>query len=338
MKALFCYSKDKFLIEELEKPPVGDDQLLLRMLLCGLCGSDIIKIFDKNTKKPAVYGHEVVGEVVQKGKKVSRFDIGDVVVAAHHIPCFKCHYCRHKNHSMCRHFKETNIYPGGFSEFIRLSAEHIENTTFRLPEGQVLKEAVFIEPLACCIRAMERVETVKGDWFSVVGTGAIGMLFIQLIKLYGCRAAAIDLDQERLNLARKMGADCIVNPAKDSTVETLRAASGIGIDTAILTVTNRATVDEAIAYLRDGGTINIFGAAEKNIMVPLNFETIYKREITIKSTYSSTPDTLEKAYRLITDKKVDVSPLVSSPLPLSQFKKGLDLMLERKAYKPVFKL
>ena len=134
MKALFCYNEKDFRIEEVRKPSISDDEMLIEMINCGLCGSDITKIFDPGYKKPAIYGHEVVGEVVEAGPEVKKFKEGDIVVAAHHIPCGKCHYCRHGNHTMCDMFKETNIYPGGFCQYIRLSPVHIENTTFLLPE------------------------------------------------------------------------------------------------------------------------------------------------------------------------------------------------------------
>ena len=126
MKALLCYNEKDFRMEEIEKPSISDDEMLIELLYCGLCGSDIVRIF--NTKdKPSVYWHEVVGKVVETGSGVKKFRKGDIVVAAHHIPCGECHYCKHGNHTMCKMFKNTNIYPGGFCQYIRLSPEHIKN-------------------------------------------------------------------------------------------------------------------------------------------------------------------------------------------------------------------
>ncbi|MCJ7666393.1 MAG: alcohol dehydrogenase catalytic domain-containing protein, partial [Actinobacteria bacterium] len=141
MKALLCYSEKDFRIEEIEKPAISDDEMLIEMINCGLCGSDITKILDQGDGKPAVYGHEVAGRVVEAGPEVKKFKKGDIIVAAHHIPCGECHYCMHGNHTMCGMFKSTNIYPGGFCQYIRLSAYHIENTTFKIPEGVDLREA-----------------------------------------------------------------------------------------------------------------------------------------------------------------------------------------------------
>ncbi len=339
MKALLCYNEKDFRMEEIDKPSISDDDILIEMINCGLCGSDIIKIFDPRDKKPAVYGHEVVGKVVEAGSNVEKFKIGDTVIAAHHIPCGQCHYCRHGNHTMCKMFKSTNIFPGGFCQYIRLSADHIENTTFKIPEGMNLLEALFIEPLACCIRAMDRIPYMEGDIFSVVGAGAIGILFVMLIKLAGLKAVVIDLDGQRLDMAKEFGADHIINPSKADLHAEINKITSIGIDSAILTITNKFTVADALSYIRPGGQINIFGMGLNIDPIPVDFNKIYKGELTVRSTYSATPDTLARSYDLIIkNREVDVSQLLSDVLPLSEFKKGLDLMLDRKIYKAFYKL
>jgi L-iditol 2-dehydrogenase len=338
MKALFCYDRDKFKLEEMDRPEIQEDEMLIEMLYTGLCGSDIVKIFDPEVKKPAVFGHEVVGKVVEIGKNVTGFYMGDIVVAAHHIPCYHCHYCLHGNHSMCRHFKDTNIFPGSFCQYIRLSKEHLKYTTFKIPAGFNLIESLFIEPLACCIRAVERLTFLKNDIFSVVGSGVIGMLFIQLIKLSGGRVIAIDLDSRRLSQAKNIGADYIINPSCKNTLKEVQKITSIGADIVILTVTDKNTMGEAISYIRDGGTIDIFGASGQESGFEIDFEEIYKRELTIKSSYSATPRDLKQAYDMVIGRRVNLSPLISEVIPLSDFKKGLDLMLKRKIYKAIFKL
>lgn len=338
MKALFCYDKNKFRLEEIDRPEIREDEMLIEMLYTGLCGSDIVKIFDPEVKKPAVFGHEVVGKVIETGKNVTGFTVGDIVVAAHHIPCYHCHYCLRGNHSMCRHFKETNIFPGSFCQYIKLSNEHLKYTTFKIPADFNPVESLFIEPLACCIRAVERLTFLKNDIFSVVGSGVIGMLFIQLIKLSGGRVIAIDLDGRRLSRAKDAGADYIINPSRQNTLKEVQKITKIGADIAILTVTDKNTMGEAISYIRDGGTINIFGASGWGSRFKIDFEEVYKRELTIKSSYSATPKDLRQAYDMVIEKKVDLSLLISGVMPLSDFKKGLDLMLKRKIYKAIFKL
>ena len=285
-----------------------------------------------------MFGHEVVGKVIETGKNVTKFSIGDIVVAAHHIPCYQCHYCLHGSYSMCRHFKETNIFPGSFCQYIKLSKEHIKYTTFKISNGVDIFESLFIEPLACCIRAMTRISFRKNDIFTVVGAGVIGMLFIQLIKLYGGSAIAIDLDNKRLSDAKRMGAEYIIDPSCQDALRKVKNITKIGADVAILTVTNENTMGEALSYIRDGGTINIFGASGEQSKFKIDFEKVYKKELVIKSSYSATPEDLKLAFNMVRRKKISLSPLISEAIPLSDFKKGLNLMLKRKIYKAIFKL
>ena len=338
MKALLCYSQDEFKLVEIDKPGITEDEMLIEMLYTGLCGSDIVKIMDPEVKKPAVFGHEVVGRVIETGKNVTEFRKGDIVVTAHHIPCYKCQYCLHGNHSMCRHFKETNIYPGSFCQYIKLSKEHVDHTTFKIQPGSDLLELLFVEPLACCIRAMDKIKILDNDVFAVVGAGTIGVLFMQLISLSGGRVVVIDPDEKRLSLAGKLGAEHTINPLKYNIHDKIRSITPEGIDTAVLSVTNKDTLGEALLYIRDGGTVIIFGASGKESKIEVDFENIYKRELSIASSYSATPETLKRAYNIITKKEIKLSPLIPEVMPLSDFKKGLDLMLQKKIYKAIFKI
>jgi L-iditol 2-dehydrogenase len=337
MKALVCYSSDEFKLEEMEKPSIEARDMLIEMLYCGLCGSDIVKIFDDSFKKPDIYGHEVVGRVVETGKEVNNFSEGDIVVASHHIPCGTCHYCKHGNYTMCKKFKSTNIIPGGFCQYIKLSEDHIKNTTFTLPKDTNLLEAVFIEPLACCLRALDSISCLQGDMISVVGAGAIGTLFIQLMKHQNLRAVAIDLDDDRLLTAKKLGADYTINPNEKSARERIGAITNTGMDAAILTVTNPHTLSDALSYVRPGGEIIIFGMGIESKPISVDFNRVYKNELTIKSSYSQTPDYVARAYDIIVNRQIDVSPLISDTLPLAEFKKGLELMLDRKIYKAIYR-
>ncbi|UCB47141.1 MAG: alcohol dehydrogenase catalytic domain-containing protein [Spirochaetota bacterium] len=336
MKALLCYSIDDFRLEDMAKPSISDSDILIEMLYCGLCGSDIVKIFDTSFRKPAIYGHEIVGKVVEVGKKVDEFSEGDIVVASHHIPCGTCHFCKHGNYTMCDKFKSTNIVPGGFCQYIKLSSDHIENTTFTIPEDMNLLEAVFIEPLACCLRAMDSISCLEGDIVSVVGAGVIGILFVKLIKLSKLRALVIDLDDDRLSMAKKLGADYTFNPKKEFASEKIRDISPIGLDAAILTVTNPQTLSDALSYIRPGGQIVIFGMGIENKPISVDFNRIYKNELIIKSSYSQTPEYVARAYGIIVNRQIDVTPLISDAMPLADFKKGLDLMLDRKIYKAIY--
>ena len=133
------------------------------------------------------------------------FKIGDKIVSSHHIPCFNCIYCKHESFSMCEHFKNTNIYPGGFSEKIYLSEEHLKNVAYKVPDNITEEEISFYEPLACCIRAIKRCNLQNNDKILTIGLGSIGLLMCEGLKAYGYETYGCDLLEERLNIANEHG-------------------------------------------------------------------------------------------------------------------------------------
>ena len=179
-------------LQEWPEPAAGPGELLVRVRGCGLCGSDILKVTSPETKAPAVFGHEVVGEIARVGAGVSGFHEGQRVVAAHHVPCFACHYCRRGSPSMCRHFKRSNLDPGGFAELCRVPAPNARHATFALPESMSDETASFTEPLACCLRAVKRCRVEPGDAVVVVGLGSIGCLLAQAFALGGAAVFGAD--------------------------------------------------------------------------------------------------------------------------------------------------
>ena len=168
---------------------------IVKVLGCGLCGSDIVKFVHKISKDGTILGHEIVAEIVDIDSDTD-FKIGDEIVTSHHIPCGECVYCKHGNVSMCEHFKSTNIRPGGFSEYVYLSEEHLKNVAHLKPENLSDIEASFYEPLGCIVRAVKRANLLKDDKALVVGLGSIGILTAQALKAYGYDVLGCDLLKE----------------------------------------------------------------------------------------------------------------------------------------------
>ncbi|HLZ80290.1 MAG TPA: alcohol dehydrogenase catalytic domain-containing protein, partial [Ktedonobacteraceae bacterium] len=181
MKALTYYSYDDIRIENRYIPTIADNELLVKVHGCGLCGSDILKIVQQ-ISPPVSLGHELTGTIVEQGQNVTNFTVGQRVVVAHHVPCGDCHYCRHGNHSMCASFKTSNIDPCGFAEYIRVPAQHVQQTTLLLPQTLTDEEGSFVEPLACCVRAVKRTPLLTGDTIVILGLGSIGLLMLQAFK------------------------------------------------------------------------------------------------------------------------------------------------------------
>ena len=330
MRAMIFQGAGRLVPADVPRPAAGAGELLLRLRGCGLCGSDIAKLADPAARAPAVLGHEVVGDVVEAGEGVGGFAVGDRVVAAHHVPCGECHYCRRDSESMCRGFKESNLDPGGFAEFVRVPAANVRSATFRVPEHLTDEEASFVEPLACCLRAVERARVQPGDTAVVVGLGSIGCLFVPLLARAGAVVVGVDQQPDRVEGGRARGIDARVLDEADARVRALSA--GRGADHVIVTGGATRALEWAVRIVRDGGSIHAFAGGPGDAL-PVALETLYHRELTVTTTYSSSPGTLARAFWLIAAGKVDVERLVSHRLPLERLAEGVDLMRRRQALK-----
>ncbi|PYN37371.1 MAG: alcohol dehydrogenase [Candidatus Rokuibacteriota bacterium] len=331
MRAAVYRGGGRLAAEEWPRPSIGDGELLLRLKGCGLCGSDIAKIVDPATKVPAVFGHEVVGEVAAVGRGVSSYALGDRVVAAHHVPCGDCHYCRRGSDSMCAAFKASNLDPGGFAEYVRVPAPNVRHATFRVPPHVSDEAASFVEPLACCLRAVRRARVQPGDTAVVVGLGSIGCLFVQLLKRAGAAVVGADALAERAVFARGLGAAAA--GTLEAAAEAQREISaGRGADHVVLTGGGAAVLPWAAAISRDGGAVHYFAGGAGDTL-PLPLETLYHRELTITATYSSSPADLSEAFRLIAGGAIEVDRLITHRVPLDRLASGVDLMRRREALK-----
>jgi L-iditol 2-dehydrogenase len=313
------------------RPAIGPGELLLRLRGCGLCGSDIAKIVAPETRGPVVLGHEVVGDVLEAGEGVGGFRPGDRVVAAHHVPCGTCHYCRRGSQSMCRTFKASNLDPGGFAEYVRVPAANVRHATFRIPEHLTDEEASFTEPLACCLRAVDRSRVEPGDTALVVGLGSIGCLFVQLLRRAGAAVVGADPIAERAGLAIRLGAQAAGDP--DLAARAVREASeGRGADHVILTGGGTDVLPWAAAAARDGGTLHCFAGGPGEVL-PIPLGRLYHRELSVISTYSASPATLARAFWLLAAGKVEVEDLITHRVPLARLADGVELMRRREALK-----
>jgi L-iditol 2-dehydrogenase len=315
---------------EWARPVAGPGELLVRMRGCGLCGSDIAKILAPDTPSPLVLGHELVGDVVEAGPGADFF-LGQRVVAAHHVPCGDCHYCRRGSESMCPAFKASHLDPGGFAEYVRIPAPNVRHATFRVPDGMADEVASFVEPLACCLRAVERAGLRDGDTVVVVGLGSIGCLFVQLSRRAGARVVGIDLVAERVRLARDLGAHA-AGDASSATASVGQLSEGRGADHVIVTGGGSEVLRWAASLCRDGGAVHCFagGAGET---LPLPLDTLYRRELTLTTTYSSSPRTLAGAFALLTAGSVRVDALVTHRVSLAQLAEGVALVRRHEAVK-----
>jgi L-iditol 2-dehydrogenase len=337
VRAAVAYSGERIRIEELLLPTPGRGEIVVRVRACGLCGSDLAKIFQQKLSAPTVLGHEIAGEVVRLGTEVDQFQVGDRVVVAHHVPCYGCHYCRHGNYSMCRSFKQSNLIPGGFAEEVLVPAEHVKLTTLRLPRHVSFDEGSFAEPLACCLRALQRWNLQPADVVLIVGLGPMGLLMAQLVQASRGIALGTDMDEQRLEFAKHIGVDAVCSAVDVERL--MRLAKDLtqsrGCDVVVLTAGQGGTVQDACQWVRDGGIITLFGNMAQQRPAQLDPNLLYYREITIQGSYSPSPLELVQALHLIESHAVKVDLLITHRLPLEELPQAVELARTRRAMKAI---
>lgn len=335
MKLLTCPRTGVVEVTEAPAPVAGPGEILVRMSACGVCGTDLMKVYDSDTPKPVQLGHEIVGVIADVGAGVSTFKKGQRVAVAHHAPDFASHYTKRGSATQDPKFKASNVSPVGFAEIIRVPADLVPHTVVPVPDHITDLRAAFMEPLACCLRALDRVKVERGDTVLIVGVGAIGILFLPLLRDAGATTIAADLRAERLEAARDWSTAAGAIVGHDDIPGLVKQHSaGRGADLVILTATNAATLALALDAVRDGGTIIPFGV-KPGLTPAFDFWQIYRREINIVTSYSATPDGLTRAMALLSRNDYPLEKTISHVLPLAAAPSGFALLHEARASKLV---
>ena len=211
MKVAMYYNNNDVRIEEMPIPDINDNDLLVKVQACGICGSDVMEWY-RLKKAPRVLGHEMSGDIIKVGKNVKKFKVGDRVFISHHVPCNTCSYCQNDQHTICNTLHSTNFDPGGFAEYLRVPEINIDCGVFILPKEISYTDATFIEPLACVVRGMRIAEIKPGQNVLVIGSGVAGLLNIKLAKAMGAnRIFATDINDFRLKKAKEIGLEAPLN-------------------------------------------------------------------------------------------------------------------------------
>ncbi|MHA1229612.1 MAG: zinc-dependent dehydrogenase [Candidatus Helarchaeota archaeon] len=325
MKANVYYDINDFRYEDMPIPEISEDEVLIEMKACGICGTDIHKAVYKTVKTPIVLGHEVSGDIIKVGSKVKNFSEGDRVAVAHHSPCMVCWECRHEHHSLCDEYLKTNLDPGGFSEIIRIPAVNVARTMLKIPDSISYEEGAFMEPLACCIRGYSS-KIQPGDTVLILGSGPIGILHTQIARAFNASLIInTDLIDYRLKMAEKFGSISINASNEDVVSRVIELTDGKGADLVIDTVGIKHVIKEGIKSARKGAIINVFAPFVKNEMVELDFNQIFFNELTIVGTYSSSPLDYPRVLKLIENKIIDVKSLITHKFNLKDLEKAINL-------------
>ncbi|MFH0786365.1 MAG: zinc-dependent dehydrogenase [Pseudomonadota bacterium] len=327
MRVARYYTNKDIRLEEMPKPAIGPDEVLIQIEASGICGSDVMEWY-RIHKAPLVLGHEIAGQIVEAGDQVKKYKLGDRVAASHHVPCNTCHYCLSGHQTVCDTLRSTNFYPGGFAEFVRLPAINVDRGIYLLPAEMSYEAATFIEPLACVLRTQRIAGISPGQTVLVLGSGISGLLHIQLARGLGAgKIIATDVSPFRIKAADELGADTAIK-ARDLTPEAVRQVNqGRLADQVIICTGAREAQLQALALVERGGTVLFFAPTDQGVTIPLSINDLFFRnDITLTTSYAGSPADHWRALQLIQAGVLNVQRMITHRFGLSDTVKGFQLV------------
>jgi len=328
MKAAVVGDNSTVKITDIQNPELGPNDILVKMGACGICGSDVEKVFGKYGQPSMRLGHEPAGNIIKVGNEVKNFKIGDRVFTHHHVACYSdsCHECSHGNETMCKEYYSSNLNPCGLAdEYVVPDWNVVHGGVLKIPDSMSFEEAAMIEPLACCVRAWTKFSYNKNDTAVVLGVGSTGIMHALLAKSAGfSKIFCLDLNNFRLEFAKKLGFETIRSD-DTSLLETIEKSTNTnGVDVAIVATGNLAALRDAIKLVRKGGTVVMFGVPSKGAVIDFDMSVVYSKEITITTTYAASDKDTKTALELIASGKIDVKSLITHKYSLEDSQKAFE--------------
>lgn len=332
MKAQVFRGVNQLSYEDVPMPMLAADEVLVQVKVVGLCQSDIKKIRYPLYEPPRIFGHETAGTIAQVGADVQDWQVGDRVVVLHHIPCMRCGYCLNENYSMCDVYKNITTTAGfapsggGFADYVKVPGHIVQNGgLIRIPDSITFEQASFVEPTNCCLKAVKKAQVTAGQTVLVTGAGPIGLMFIMLIRHFGATAIATDLLPARIEKALAVGAEAAFDARDPDLVSKIQAMTdGMGVDTTLLAVPSDKAFFQALDCTRKGGKILFFAEFPDEVEIPINPNILYRREIDLIGSYSSSYRVQSMAADLVFNQRIDVDALISDRYALADLSTAVE--------------
>ena len=325
MKAAVVKDDSTIKITHIENPELGPNDILVQMSACGICGSDVEKVFGKYGQPSMKLGHEPAGIILKVGSQVENFTVGDRVFTHHHVACYSktCHECSHGNETMCEKYYQSNLNPCGLADEYVVPEWNVKHGgVLKIPDEMSFEEAAMIEPLACCLRAWKKFNYQKNDTAVILGVGPTGIMHALLARSVGfSKIFCSDLNDFRLDFAKKLGFEAV--HSNESSEKILQSVID-GVDVAIVATGNLNAFNSAINLVRKGGTIVMFGVPSKDASIDINMSNVYSKEITITTTYAASDTDTKNALELIASGTIDVKSLITHKYTLEDSQKAFE--------------
>jgi L-iditol 2-dehydrogenase len=322
MKAVFVNGRSAVSVDDVKIPEMtsaGD--VLVKMRACGLCGSDLEKIYGEYSMASSKLGHEPAGEVVAIGKSVKGFACGDRVFIHHHVACYSCHYCLHGDYTVCPAYQASNINPCGLAEHFLVPEWNVSRGgLIKLPDNVRFDEASLVEPLACCIKAWKKCNFQKGDDIAVLGAGPAGLMHVLLALAFGAgKIFVIDINEFRLNFAKKYGVQVFNSISDQDLANNIKLETGgRGVDICIVATGSMKALLQSFDLTRRGGKIMLFGVPPKGSQMSYDVSKLYSSEHSLIPSYAASEIETNQALKLIAEKRVDIESLITHRFHISK--------------------
>lgn len=332
MKAVFVKEQNQVTVNDVPLPIIGDGDILVKMRACGLCGSDLEKVYGNYGMVSQRLGHEPAGEIEAIGKNVKNFNVGDRVFVHHHVPCYSCHYCKHEDYTMCPYYQKSNIDPCGLAEVFLVPEWNVtRGGIIKLPDNVTFEEAAMIEPLACCIRAIDKANITNIDDVAIIGVGPAGIMHVLLAKTFGAnRVFALDINDFRLDFAKKMGAELAINMNKEDSSRIREVTDGRGVDISIVATGSIEAFLHSLELTRSGGRVILFGVPPKDSKVQLDVNRIFSNEIRLIPSLAASEKETNFALELIKTKRIDIKSIITHRFSLERVSDAIQCAYEAK--------
>ncbi|MGQ4891549.1 MAG: zinc-dependent alcohol dehydrogenase [Candidatus Njordarchaeia archaeon] len=325
-------TKKGFEVKDVPVPQVGENDVLIRVMSAGICGTDLaIYKGSYRIELPRILGHEFAGVVEKVGENVEGLDVGERVTSEINVTCGKCYYCTHGMRTHCIHRKAIGISrDGAFAEYVVVPAENVH----RLPQNIDFDQGTFVEPLAAAIQTFEMTPINKGNTVAIYGSGKMGLLILQVAKVFGAgKVIVIGRTNSKLELAKSLGADDVINVENVDPVKAVREETGgIGADIVVEATGNPTVLNNAIRMTRSRGIISV--KSTHGLNVSLNLTEIVVRELRIQG---SRCGNFKKSIEMLEKNKIQVKPLISAIYTLEKIEKAFKTALKKETIKIVLK-
>lgn len=334
MRAAVYIGGQRVETQRVRVPEIGPGELLVRVESCGICHTDLKKIEYDLLAAPRIYGHETAGTVAAVGAGVTGFQVGDRVVAFHHIPCGKCFYCERKLYAQCPVYKKVGITAGfepaggGFAEYVRVMPWIVERGVEKIPNGVSFDAASFVEPVNTCLKAVHQAAPRPSDAIAILGQGPIGLIFTMLLKSTGAQLVTTDLSPQRRALSQEFGAQASLHPLQDDLTKEMQSRTGgRGADIVFVATSAQGIVEQAIRCSRPGARVVLFAQTSDKERIEISGADICKEERVLCGSYSADVDLQKESAERVFSGELPVERLVTHRVGLDRFMEGMEKAL-----------